>query len=112
VNATESTKEKPAFLAEVERLMEEKGIEDLEELHRRFALTEHAYIPVPGLHRGKAVSFEEFKRHMNCERGGLYGPVIKGLTEVFGMERPKDDKEIAELTLAYIKCEPPFRFRA
>ena len=43
-------------------LMERRGIASLEELHRRFLETEHAYIPVPGLHRGKPVSFEVFER--------------------------------------------------
>jgi hypothetical protein len=44
--------------------MDRRGIEDVEELHRRFVETEHAYIPVPGRHRGKPASLEEFKRHV------------------------------------------------
>ena len=101
----------PVFPVVVERFVASRGVESFEELYRRFLQTEHAYIPVPGLHRGKPVSFEEFKRHISAERTYLYGEVISGLTEALGMERPRDDKEIAALTLAYVLGRKPLRLR-
>jgi hypothetical protein len=91
-----------AFQAELERLMEEKGIEDLEELHRRFVATEYAYIPVPGLHRGKPISLELFKRHAARRHPYVYREFLAGLAEVLGLT----GEEAEDLGFIYLMGEP------
>ncbi len=86
-----ATKEKSAFLAEVERLMEEKGIEDLEELHERFMEEDPERI-------GNARwTFERFMRHTSSEAGALYPKFVYPL--VAALEAT--DEEIARLFLAW-----------
>jgi hypothetical protein len=58
-----NTREKSLFLAEIERLMDVKGIEDLEELHERFLEQEPERI-------GNARwTFERFRKHASHEAG-------------------------------------------
>ena len=91
-----------AFQWELRRLMDEKGVEDLEELYRRFVETEYAYVPVPGLHRGKPISFELFKRLAGRRTPYVYREFLAGLQEVFGLS----DEETLELGLIYLMGEP------
>ena len=91
--------------AHLERLMEEKGIEDLEELYERFVQTEYAYIPVPGLHRGKPVSFEQFKLHAARRHPYVYGEFAAGLVQVLGLS----DEEARKLSFFYLLGEEPPR---
>ena len=91
-----------AFQAELQRLMEAKGIESLEDLYRRYIETEYAYIPVPGLHRGKAVSFKEFKRHAARRSPYVYREFLAGLVEVLGLT----EEEAGELGFIYLMGEP------
>lgn len=75
-------------MAEVmDELMAKAGIEDLEELHRRFLETEHAYIPVPGLHRGKPISLELFKRFAGGTYPILYRHFVRGVADVLNLDR-------------------------
>ncbi len=91
----------------LEELMAARGIEDLEELHRRFLETEYAYIPIPGGHRGKPVPFEEFKQHVeNRYPKYHYRQVIWGLSEVLGATR----QEKMALVGSYM-MGPPGSFR-
>jgi hypothetical protein len=83
--------------------MDRRGIEDVEELHRRFVETEHAYIPVPGRHRGKPVSLEEFKRHVRGEYPAYYGQLTRGLAEV--LEIATESEEV-ELVYSYLFGTP------
>jgi hypothetical protein len=90
------------FRAHVERLMEERGIESLEELHERFVGTEYAHVPVPGLHEGKPVSFGLFERLTRRESPYIYGELLSGLREVFGLT----GEEFLELMWLYVWGEP------
>jgi hypothetical protein len=96
----------PAFWDVVRSHMDERGIEDVEELHRRFLETEWAYIPIPGRHKGKPVPLKEFKRHVAGEHpyGAIYGELIIGLGEVFGLKR--GDKDLDALILSYLWGSP------
>jgi len=92
------------FRAHLEGLMEERGIESVEELHRRFVETEYAYIPVPGLHRGKPVSLELFRRLVTGQESRyFYGELMGGLREVFELT----EEEFEELSFVYIWGERP-----
>jgi hypothetical protein len=91
-----------AFTAELERLMAEKGVEDLEELHRRFLETDYAYIPIRGRHRGKPVPFEEFKLHATRMYGYLYMEVFSGLVDALGLT----EEETRELIYVYAMGRP------
>ena len=71
----------------MDELMADAGIDSLEELHRRFIETEHAYIPVPGLHRGKPVSFKVFERSAGGRDRFIYPQFIEGVLEVLGQDR-------------------------
>ena len=105
--------EGPMFPVVLERFMEERGIESLEELHRRFVESAGmATYPCRGSTAVSPVSFEEFKRHISCEHKFLYGEVMLGLIGAFGLERPRDDKEIAALTLAYVLGRKALPLRA
>ena len=68
-------------------LMDAAGIESLEELHRRCVETEYAYIPVPGRHRGKPVSFEVFERSARGRDRAVYIEFVSGVLEVLGLDR-------------------------
>ena len=102
--------EGPMFPVVLERYMERAGIEDLEELYGRFVQTDHAHIPVRGLHLGKPVSFEEFKRHATAERTTLYGEFMSGVAEALGVDLQSKDGGI--LVLAYMFGRKPLRLRA
>ncbi len=80
-------------------LMEKRGIENLEELHRRFIETEHAHIPVPGLHTGKPVSFELFERVVYGRTRFIYRELVRGMVEVLGFEPYSE--EVHDFALAY-----------
>jgi hypothetical protein len=88
----------------VEELMRSRGIEDLEELHARFVETEYAYIPVPGRHRGKPVSLDEFKRHGRGEYPILYGEFAQGVAKVLELT----NEEMGELAYSYMWGRPRF----
>ncbi len=61
------------FLAEIERLMHKKGIEDLEELHERFMEQEPERI-------GNARwTLERFRKHATAEAGALYPKFMRPL---------------------------------
>ena len=77
------------FQAHLARLMEERGIESLEELYERFVETEYAHVPVPGLHEGKPVSLELFKRLAARRTPYIYGELTWGLAEVFELSEGK-----------------------
>ena len=101
------TEDVPAFWDVVRAHMDRKGIEDVEELHRRFLETTGGYIPVPGRHRGKPVPLEEFKRHVAGEHPNVYGELIRGLAEV--LDIPFDrNKESDALILSYMWGRPRF----
>ena len=91
-----------AFSAELHRLMEQKGVEDLGELYLHYVETEHAYIPVPGLHRGKTISFEEFKRHAARRHPYVYREFLAGLVEALGLT----EEEARDLSFIYLMGEP------
>ena len=107
----EATPKTPEWFAEMRRerqrvmtevlgeLMEAAGIESFEELHRRFIEIEHAYIPVPGLHRGKPVSFRVFERSATGRDRFIYPQFIEGVLEVLGLDRRS--VEAFDLMLAY-----------
>ncbi len=75
----------------LDEIMERRGIESLEELHRRFLETEHAHIPVPGLHTGKPVSFEVFERCALGRSRGLYREFVWGMMEVLDLKPYTDE---------------------
>ena len=96
-----------AFQWELRRLMDEKGVEDLEELYRRFVETEYAYVPVPGLHRGKPISFELFKRLAGRRTPYVYQGFLAGLAEVLGL----NGEEARDLGHLYVWGEPRKKYR-
>jgi hypothetical protein len=89
------------FQAHLERLMEERGIESLEELYERFVETGYAHVPVPGLHEGKPVSLELFKRLAARKTLYIYGELTWGLAEVFELSH----QDLDELILLYLFVE-------
>ena len=80
-------------------LMEKRGIENLEELYRRFIETEHAHIPVPGLHTGKPVSFEVFERCAYGRSRMLYREFVLGMMEVLDLKPYTEEGD--DFALAY-----------
>ncbi len=86
------------FQAHIERLMEGRGVESLEELHRRFVESGYAYMPVPGLHRGKPVSLGLFKRIAARKTECIHMEFVRGLEEVLGLT----EREVAELIYLYM----------
>lgn len=91
--ATNNTTETSAFLAEIERLMAEKGIDSLEELHERFMEQEPERI-------GNARwTFERFMRHGNREADGLYTKFIRPL----GLALEATPREQEQLFLAWVE---------
>jgi hypothetical protein len=96
------TEEVPAFWDVVRARMDEAGIEDVEELHRRYLETERAYIPTPGRHQGKPVSLAEFKRHLYGKFPVIYGELHLGLREVLELNEEQD----RELVLSYMFGRP------
>jgi|SRR5215218_9582044 len=95
--------EYPAFWDVVRSHMERCGIEDVEELHRRFVETEYAYIPIRGRHKGRPVPLEEFKRHVAGEHPMIYGELGRGLVEVLGIT---EDRQQGEFYLSYMLGRP------
>ena len=93
------------FQAHLARLMEERGIESLEELHRRFVETEFAHVPVPGLHEGKPISFALFKQLAARRTPYIYGELLEGLTKVLGLDSRETDELILVYTLGEIRGE-------
>jgi hypothetical protein len=90
----------PAFWDAVRALMDERGIEDVEDLHRRFLETEWAQrVPVPGRRRGSTPKLPEFRRHVEGTYPILYGEFIAGLFEVFGLD--ERDPRAVRLVLSY-----------
>jgi hypothetical protein len=89
----------------VEELMAQRGIESLEELHRRFVETEYAYIAIPGRHRGKPTTLESFKQHVEARDQRLYPEFYQGLREVLGLTY--DDPESHIILGSY--CMGPTR---
>jgi hypothetical protein len=94
---TKNTTETPPFLAEIERLMKAKGIEDLEELHERFMEQQPERI-------GNARwTYERFRQHAAAEAPGLY---FKFMTPLVGALEATD-REQERLFLAWVGCGPP-----
>jgi hypothetical protein len=92
-----NTTEASAFLQEIERLMAEKGIEDLEELHERFLDREPERI-------GNARwTYSRFRKHATNGAGGLYHkfmrPLVRAL-EATGREQER-------LFFAWVGWDPP-----
>ncbi len=95
-------RERERNLAELmDELMAAVGIEDFEELHRRFIATEHAYVPVPGLHRGKPVSLELFKRIALGKVKYVSGEYFAGVLEVLGLDRRSEPAMDLVVTYAF-----------
>jgi hypothetical protein len=91
VSAKNTTEISP-FLAEIERLMAERGIEDLEELHERFMEQQPQRI-------GNARwTLERFRQHATAEAPGLYIKFMAPLTRA--LEATK--RQEAELFLAWV----------
>jgi hypothetical protein len=89
---TENVAETSPFLAEIERLLEAKGIEDLEELHERFMEQGPQRIG------GARWTYERFRKHATAEAPGLY---FKFMTPLVGaLEAAPREQE--ELFLAWV----------
>ena len=85
------------FLAEIEHLMAQKGIEGLEELHERFMQQEPERI-------GNARwIFERFRKHATAEAPGLYFKFWQPL--VVALEATKRERQ--ELFLAWVRSDLP-----
>jgi hypothetical protein len=93
------------FADVLERLMAERGVEDLEELYTRVLAAGYGYIPVPGRHRDKRVKFEEFRRHARAEYPVIYGQFLNPVMEVLGVEW--DSEEANQLIASYIHGRNP-----
>jgi hypothetical protein len=84
--------------------MAERGIESLEELHRRFLETDHTEaMRVPGRHRGTKPKLPEFERHVTARDHRIYGELLNGLIEVLEIT---DEREMSKLSLAYVWGRP------
>jgi hypothetical protein len=85
------------FLAEIERLMAERGIEGLEQLHQRFLQQEPERIG-PG-----RWTYQRFCQHASHEAPGLYfkfwGPLVGALEAT--------PREQEELFLAWVGSDLP-----
>ncbi len=90
-----TTAEKPAYRAEIDRLMADRGIESLEELHRRFI--EGGYGGVDRYDRN--ISLERFERHANGATGGLNQRFVWGLDSILELT----DEERVVLLRAYYR---------
>jgi hypothetical protein len=91
----------PAFWDLVSRCMEERGIGDLEELHRHFLASDvGGYVPIPGRHSDKDVPLEEFRLHATGRYPEAYPTVAVGLAEIFGLDLHSD--ETMELCRSYM----------
>jgi hypothetical protein len=87
------TTEARPFSAEIERLMEAKGIGDLEDLYERFLEQEPKRI-------GNARwTFERFLRHANLEVGSLYAEFMVPLARALNAT----EEERRGLWLAYFE---------
>jgi hypothetical protein len=96
VTEQSNTTEASPFLAEIERLMEVEGIENLEELHERFMEQEPERI-------GNARwTFERFRKHA-AETGILHFRFIVPL--VGALEATDEERE--RLFLAWVGWDPP-----
>jgi hypothetical protein len=101
---TTSEREVAAFWDQVSRLMDERGIEGIEDLHQRFLETDYAEaIRVPGRHRGSKPKLPEFKRHVTGRYPVIYGELMNGLIEVLDIT---DESEKARLCLSYVWGRP------
>ena len=90
--SAKNTTEISPFLAEIERLMSERGIEDLEELHERFLEQQPERI-------GNARwTYERFRKHATAEAPGLYIKFMRPL--VAALEATK--REEAKVFLAWV----------
>ncbi len=90
------------FRAYLERLMEEKGVSGIEELHERFLATGWR-IPIPGRHADKPVKLEEFKLHCaraypSPEHPLTYNSFFRGLWEALRLT----EEEFRELLYVYM----------
>lgn len=94
----------PVFWDEVSRHVDERGIESIEELHRRFLEADHAEaMRVPGRHRGTRPKLPEFGRHVTARDPRIYGEFLNGLIEILGII---DEREVSRLSLAYVWGRP------
>jgi transcriptional regulator with XRE-family HTH domain len=86
--------EKPAFRAEIDRLMAERGIESLEELRERFIAAGYGAID----RRDQTPSLWRFELHANGAAGGLHQRFVWGLQETLGLT----EEEVKDLFRAYL----------
>jgi hypothetical protein len=92
-----NTTEARPFPAEIERLMDARGIEDLEELHERFLEQESERI-------GNAHwTFERFRKHASNEAGRLY---TKFMVPLVGALEATDEEQM-RLFRAWAGWTPP-----
>jgi hypothetical protein len=107
MSAPEATHEGSAFWDEVSRLMDERGIESLEDLHRRFLESSvRGFIPVSGRHRDKPVSLSEFREHITARHRVVYGELIVGLADAFELD--PESEEVSALGYSYAFGRPGF----
>jgi hypothetical protein len=85
--------EKPAFRAEIVRLMADRGIESLEELRERFIAAGYGAID----RRDRTTSLWRFELHANGATGGLHQRFVWGLGDTLGLT----EEETKELLRAY-----------
>jgi hypothetical protein len=93
------------FADVLERVMAERGVEDLEDLYARYLAAGYGYIPVPGRHRDKKVGLEEFREHARGEYRIIYGEFLNPVMEVLGVEW--DSEEANQLIASYIYGRNP-----
>jgi hypothetical protein len=91
-----------AFGRHLEGLMEERGIDGLEDLYRCFVEVENGDVSVLGLHRDKAVSYDLFERLITGKIPSWYAEIGNGLREV--LELTED--EYLDLLMIYMFGEP------
>jgi hypothetical protein len=97
------------FRAHLRKLMEQRGVESIEELYERFLAVGYR-IPVPGRHRNKPVPLEEFRLHSaraypSSEEPKVYAEFICGLGEALELS----EEEFSELAFVYLWGEWPRR---
>jgi hypothetical protein len=97
------------FRARLQKLMEQRGVESIEELHERFLAVGYR-IPIPGRHRNKPVPLEEFRLH--CARAyseasapHVYSEFICGVGEALELVQ----EEFSELVWVYLWGERPLK---
>jgi hypothetical protein len=94
---------------EVKRLMDEHGIEDVEDLHRRFLESSgRGLIPVSGRHRDKPVSLSEFCVHITGRHPTIYMELMRGFAEIFDLNFVEDNDEANRLMWAYVFGRPSY----